>query len=89
MDQVDFISEEGGAGGDSAKYYYSTVNLYVPVSAQRTVQWLREHDIELVTMYDCAQAQGYEYRADGVYYPEETTEEMAADVETAVMPAVG
>ena len=89
MDQVDFISEEGSAGGDAVKYYYSTVALYVPVSAQRTVQWLQEHDIELVTMYDCAQAQGYEYRADGVYYPEETTEEMAAGVETAVMPAVG
>lgn len=72
MDQVDLVSEEGGAGGTPVKYYYTTVYLNVPVSAQRTVQWLREHDIELVTMYDCAQAQGYEYRADGVYYPEET-----------------
>lgn len=57
----------------NAQMTYRSIHLYVTVTAQRTVQWLEDHGISLVTVYDsalswggCYTDTGYVYQGDAV-----------------------
>jgi len=73
-----YVDKDGKPTGlsqeNSVFYTYASVSMYVTVGAQRTVQWLEDHGVPLVTLYDSALAQGAAYTDTGYVYQEVPTD---------------